>query len=192
MLYLQHVLPLFFKNCCTLVPVPVSVSVQLSFGLCIISLISRMFSLMENFKRKYTRINPLDMFSEHPVQWLWKVWYSLKQAPRAFFHRFSVVLFGYGFQHSTFEHSIFVRHSSASTIILIVYVADIVTPLVLLIWWEPNIIRIGFSLSIIYKLVIPLLWRQVYDELNCNWNLFQWLGATLILSPNPFFYHSKC
>lgn len=49
------------------------------------------------------------------------------------FYRFSVVLFGYGFQRSTFEHSIFVRHSSVSTIILIIYVDDIVTPLVLLI-----------------------------------------------------------
>ena len=99
MSYLQRVLPLIFKNCCTLVPipvpvpVPVSVSVQLSFGLCI-SLISRMFSLMENFKRKYTWINPLDMFSEHPIQWLWKVWYGLKQSPRAFF--IDLVLFYLG------------------------------------------------------------------------------------------------
>ena len=117
------------------------------------------------------------------------VWFEVISS--CLFYRFSVVLFGYGFQRSTFEHSIFVRHSSVSTIILIIYVDDIVTPLVLLIWWEPNIIRIGFSLSILYKRVILLLWRQVYDELNCNWNLFQWLGVTLILSPNPFFYNSK-
>ena len=52
-----------------------------------------------------------------------KALYGLKQSPRARFYRFSVVVLGYGFQHS---HSAFVRHSSTSTIVLIVYVDDII------------------------------------------------------------------
>jgi hypothetical protein len=51
------------------------------------------------------------------------VWF---EATRAWFDRFSVVVLGYGFQRSTSDHSVFVRHSSNPTIVLIVYVDDIV------------------------------------------------------------------
>ena len=52
--------------------------------------------------------------------------YGLKQSPRAWFDRFSTVVLGYGFQRSTSDHSIFVHHSSNGTIVLIVYVDDII------------------------------------------------------------------
>jgi hypothetical protein len=58
---------------------------------------------MATLRRKYTWINP-----------------------RAWFDRFSAVVLGYGFQHSTSDHSVFVRHSSNGTIVLIVYVDDII------------------------------------------------------------------
>ena len=50
----------------------------------------------------------------------------MKQSPHAWFDRFSAVVLGYGFQRSTSDHSVFVRHSSNGTIVLIVYVDDII------------------------------------------------------------------
>uniref|UniRef100_A0A2N9F358 Uncharacterized protein n=1 Tax=Fagus sylvatica TaxID=28930 RepID=A0A2N9F358_FAGSY len=64
--------------------------------------------------------------SEHLVCRLQKTLYGLKQSPRAWFDRFSAVVLGYGFQRSTSDHSVFVRHSSNGTIVLIVYVDDII------------------------------------------------------------------
>ena len=64
--------------------------------------------------------------SEHLVCRLQKALYGLKQSPRAWFDRFSAVVLGYGFQRSTSDHSVFVRHSSNGTIVLIVYVDDII------------------------------------------------------------------
>lgn len=45
--------------------------------------------------------------------------------PRAWFDCLSVVL-AYGFQRYTHDHSIFFQHSLASTVVLIVYVDDII------------------------------------------------------------------
>ena len=42
------------------------------------------------------------------------------------FDRFSAIVLGYGFQRSISNHYVFVRHSSTGTIILIVYVDDII------------------------------------------------------------------
>ena len=64
--------------------------------------------------------------SKHLVCRLRKALYGLKQSPRAWFDQFSVVVLGYGFQCSHYDHSIFVRHSSTSTIVLIVYVDNII------------------------------------------------------------------
>uniref|UniRef100_A0A2N9IFK3 Reverse transcriptase Ty1/copia-type domain-containing protein n=1 Tax=Fagus sylvatica TaxID=28930 RepID=A0A2N9IFK3_FAGSY len=64
--------------------------------------------------------------SEHLVCRLRKALYGLKQSPRAWFDRFSAVVLGYGFQHSTYDHSVLVRHSSTSIVVLIVYVDDII------------------------------------------------------------------
>ena len=54
--------------------------------------------------------------------------YGLKQSPRAWFGKFSQALVGYGMQKSTSDHSLFDRQSDNGTILLVVYVDDIVTP----------------------------------------------------------------
>ena len=64
--------------------------------------------------------------SETLVCRLRKALYGLKQSPRAWFDRFSAVVLACGFQRSTSDHSVFVRHSSTGTIVLIVYVDDII------------------------------------------------------------------
>lgn len=58
--------------------------------------------------------------NEHLVCQFWKALYCLKQSPHAWFDHISVVL-AYGFHCSTYDHSVFLRHSSARTIVLIVY-----------------------------------------------------------------------
>lgn len=62
----------------------------------------------------------------HLVCRLKKALYGLKQSPRAWFDRFSAVVLEYGFQRCTTDHSVFARHSTAGTIVLIVYVDDII------------------------------------------------------------------
>jgi hypothetical protein len=64
--------------------------------------------------------------SEHLVCQLRKALYGLKQSPRAWFDRFSEIVLRYGFQRSTYVHSVFVRHSSTDIVVLIVYVDDII------------------------------------------------------------------
>ena len=64
--------------------------------------------------------------SEHIVCQLQKALYGLKQSLHAWFDRFSAVVLGYGFQRSTSNHSVFVRHSSNGTIVLIVYMDNII------------------------------------------------------------------
>ena len=64
--------------------------------------------------------------SKHLVCQLQKALYGLKQSPLAWFDRFSAVVLGYGFQRSTYDHSIFVCHSSTGIVVLIVYVDDII------------------------------------------------------------------
>lgn len=64
--------------------------------------------------------------SEHLVCRLRKALYGLKQSPRAWFDQFSSVVLAYGFCRSTSDHSVFVRHRSTGTIVLIVYVDDII------------------------------------------------------------------
>ena len=64
--------------------------------------------------------------SKHLVCQLRKALYGLKQSPRAWFDQFSVVVLGYGFECSHYDHSVFVHHSSTSTIVLIVYVDNII------------------------------------------------------------------
>ena len=64
--------------------------------------------------------------SEHLVCRLRNALYGLKQSPRAWFDGFSAVVLGYGFQCSTYDHFVFVRHSSTCIVVLIVYVDDII------------------------------------------------------------------
>jgi hypothetical protein len=52
--------------------------------------------------------------------------YGLKQAPRAWFQRFSSFLLQFGFLFSKADSSLFVHHSAARTVYLLLYVDDIV------------------------------------------------------------------
>ena len=52
--------------------------------------------------------------------------YGLKQAPRAWFHRFSSFLQKLGFLLSQADSSLFVHHTIANTIYLLLYVDDMV------------------------------------------------------------------
>jgi hypothetical protein len=54
-----------------------------------------------------------------------KALYGLKQAPRAWFDRFSIFLLQYGFFCSLADPSLFIFHSNSDTLILLLYVHDI-------------------------------------------------------------------
>jgi hypothetical protein len=56
---------------------------------------------------------------------LHKALYGLKQTPRAWFDRFSIFLLKYGFFCSLPDPSLFIFHSNLSTLILLLYVDDI-------------------------------------------------------------------
>ena len=53
--------------------------------------------------------------------------YWLKHSPSTWFDRFNVVVLAYDFQHSNSDHSVFIRRSSVGTMVMIVYVNDIIT-----------------------------------------------------------------
>ena len=55
-----------------------------------------------------------------------KVIYGLKQSPRAWFDKFSIVVAQYCLKRCVSDHSLFVRHTSAGSIVLVEYVDDIV------------------------------------------------------------------
>ena len=67
-------------------------------------------------------INP--QFPTHVCK-LHKALYGLKKAPRAWFHKHHVALQDYGFQTSQADPSLFFCHTSTNTLILLVYVDDI-------------------------------------------------------------------
>ena len=54
-----------------------------------------------------------------------KAIYGLKQSPRAWFERFSRVVQDYGFTRSSSDHSVFTLHKQIGSVILVVYVDDI-------------------------------------------------------------------
>ena len=64
---------------------------------------------------------------EHPthVCKLQKALYGLKQAPHAWFDRFSAFLLKYGFFCCLADPSLFIFHSNLGTLILLLYVDDI-------------------------------------------------------------------
>jgi len=60
------------------------------------------------------------------VCYLKKSLYGLKQSPRAWFGKFSEVVLEFGMKMSKCDHSVFYRQSIVGTILLVVYVDDIV------------------------------------------------------------------
>ena len=55
-----------------------------------------------------------------------KVIYSLNQSPQVWFNKFNIAVAHYGLRWSYYDYSIFVRHFSADTFILVIYIDDIV------------------------------------------------------------------
>ncbi|KAJ4771019.1 Gag/pol [Rhynchospora pubera] len=55
-----------------------------------------------------------------------KALYGLKQSPRAWFHTLTSALIAYGFCASNYDPSLFVYHYAGSTIVVLVYVDDII------------------------------------------------------------------
>ncbi|KAM1532251.1 hypothetical protein PS2_006260 [Malus domestica] len=67
--------------------------------------------------------------ADHPPHYvckLQKYLYGLKQAPRAWNDRFTSFLPGLGFKASQANPSLFVQHSSNGTIVLLLYVDDVI------------------------------------------------------------------
>jgi len=64
------------------------------------------------------------VYSKHVCK-LHKALYGLKQVPRAWFDRFSIFLLKYGFFCSLADLSLFIFHSNLGTLILLLYVDDI-------------------------------------------------------------------
>jgi hypothetical protein len=86
-----------------------------------------MFSVMEILRSKYAWISPLSMLLLVVNTWYidcGRPLHGRKQSPCAWIDRFSAIILGYGFQHSSSDHSVFVPHSSTNTIFLIVYEDD--------------------------------------------------------------------
>lgn len=67
-----------------------------------------------------------DPLQPHHVCKLHQALYGLKQAPRAWFHRLHSFLLDNGFLNSQSNASLFIRHSSAHSIYLLVYVDDLI------------------------------------------------------------------
>ncbi|XP_019246487.1 PREDICTED: uncharacterized protein LOC109226143 [Nicotiana attenuata] len=67
-----------------------------------------------------------DLIFPHHVCRLKKALYGLKQAPKAWFHKFSSFLLHLGFSCSKADPSLFVLHSSKGTLLLLLYVDDII------------------------------------------------------------------
>ena len=62
---------------------------------------------------------------ETKVCCLKKVIHGLKQSPRAWFEKFSIIIAGIGFHHCRLYHSIFIRRTKSGMVVLTVYVDDI-------------------------------------------------------------------
>jgi len=61
------------------------------------------------------------------ICWLKKAIYSLTQAPLAWFHYFNNFLLSHGFIWSTADTSVFIYRTCSHTLILLLYVYNIIT-----------------------------------------------------------------
>ncbi|KAJ1700890.1 hypothetical protein LUZ63_000669 [Rhynchospora breviuscula] len=68
----------------------------------------------------------VDSFHSSHVCLLKKAIYGLKQSPRAWFHTLSSALLEFGFHGSKFDPSLFISHCNGHTLIILVYVDDII------------------------------------------------------------------
>jgi Reverse transcriptase (RNA-dependent DNA polymerase) len=57
---------------------------------------------------------------------LHKSLYGLRQAPRAWFEKFSSTLINFGFKSSCYDPSLFLAHHEGHTLLVLIYVDDII------------------------------------------------------------------
>ena len=62
----------------------------------------------------------------HRVFRLWRALYGVKQAPRAWFAKFSTTISHHGFSSSSFDTALFLRRSGHGITILLLYVDDMI------------------------------------------------------------------
>jgi hypothetical protein len=101
--------------------------------------------------KKYSCII-VDKHNPHFVCRLNKALYGLKQAPRAWFNRLSSFLLEIGFLASLVDSSLFILHSGATHIFLLIYVDDIII--------------IGSNPSIIHSLITKLQREFPFKDLG--------------------------
>ncbi|GKC02574.1 integrase, partial [Tanacetum coccineum] len=102
-----------------LVPLPVGKRYAQEYGM----------DYEETFSRvaKITRIRTLiTVPSSRKVRNLRKTLYSLKQAPRAWYEKFTIVVTSLGFVSSDHDSTLFVKQSSAGCTLLLLYVDDMI------------------------------------------------------------------
>ena len=70
---------------------------------------------------------PLDLsVNSNKVCHLQRVLYGLKQTPRAWFAKFSSTIFRLGYMASHYDSTLFLRHIDKGTILLLLYVDDMI------------------------------------------------------------------
>jgi len=110
----------------------------------------------------------------HHVCKLNKSLYGLKQAPRAWFHKFSSFLLSLGFTCSQTDPSMFLFRASGVTLILLLYVDDIIFS--------------GISPAFLHHLIHLLSTQFPMKDLN---DLYYFLGGQVMRTPDMLFL-SQC
>ena len=86
-----------------------------------------MLSLMENLSEEVYMQPPSGLFVEsNKVCHLRRALYGLKQAPRVWFAKFSSIIFRLGYIVSPYDSALFLRRIDKGTILLLLYVDDII------------------------------------------------------------------
>ena len=106
----------------------------------------------------------------HYVCSLKKAIYGLKQASRAWFHRFSSFLLFHCFACSTVDPSMFVYSTGSHTLILLLYVDDIVLT--------------GSTASLLHSFITILSQQFAMKDLG---DLYYFLGLQVVRSPSSLF-----
>ena len=80
-----------------------------------------------NLSEKVYMQPPLGLSVEsNKVCHLWRTLYGLKQAPRAWFAKFSFIISRLGYMASHYDSALFPRHTNKDTILLLLYVDDMI------------------------------------------------------------------
>jgi len=82
-----------------------------------------------NLQEAYMELPPgcqLQVEGSKQVCKLQKSLYGLKQSPRAWFDRFTNSIKAFGYQQSSSDHTLFIKHNEGKLTILIIYVDDMI------------------------------------------------------------------